>query len=109
MMPTIHVYRNGALIDSRDFTGSFHVFSELTGSQGLRWEADGEQSAGGGEYLLWIRRASTAPQIAVVRPDWKLVTDGTPWPEGAHLEVNVAGRKVELLHRDYRFVCSFPP
>lgn len=108
-MPTVHVYLAGKRIVSKEFCSNFYVIKDLARNE-LFWEADDEQGSSirAGEIHVWIQRASLAPQISFVRPDWQLVMDGVVMDQAFYTEVDVEGKTIELKHNDYRFVCSFP-
>jgi hypothetical protein len=108
-MPTMHIYQSGSKIASKEFYNDFRIVQEI-GKDKLFWKADEEQSstAKGGEIHIWIKRATYAPLILLVRPDWKLSVDGVAMGQRAYAEVDVEGKTIELHYGDYRFVCSFP-
>jgi len=108
-MPTIHIYQTRGKVASREFRNSFYIVKEI-GKNKLFWEADEEQgsSGRGGKIHIWIQRASYAPLISFVRPDWRLIIDGIVMDQGLYTEVDVEGKTIELQYNDYRFVCAFP-
>ena len=123
-MLTINIYKSGKKIDTKSFKKNFYILKD---EQGLYWETGEEQYEKaeiardnkelgktlrkGGVFEIWIRaRLSLSPaDIQLIKPDWQLIIDGIVMERGVYADVYVSGKTIELVHGEYRFVCSFPP
>ena len=109
-MPTMHIYRAGRKIASKEFQNRFDISKEIRGDE-LFWEADEEQHLPkGGIFQIWLWGASSTPMIAFVAPGWQVILNGVTLERRLcddHIWIN-GNTAVELQHNDYRFVCFFP-
>jgi hypothetical protein len=105
-MAKVEVFIGSEIVSANTFWRSFYVFQDYSSGK-LFWHS-GDEEAEVGIYKLWIQQADTAPRIAFVLPDWLLIIDGVQQEQKIYEDVDdLAGKVVELLHEDYRFVFHF--
>lgn len=105
-MPTVQIYHRGDLQETKDFHNTcWFIWHDSTG---LTCLVDQEKGKGGGVFKSRVYYASTDPEIVAVFPEWELIINDIPQPQGFYESVKgIDGKIVKLRFNEYEAILDF--
>jgi hypothetical protein len=108
-MATVQIFNKGNLKEAKFFKNTcWFIWDD---SDELICLVDQEKDkGGGGVFKSTVHYASTNPEIVAVFPEWELIIDGIPQPQGFYDSVKgIDGKIVKLRFKDYECILDFTP
>lgn len=112
-MPSIQVFKQQKLIDSKRFEGSFHIHVKegqpiwKTEAESFTDSMDYGQSAPPSYEHVWLIAGSPHYILHFVRPDWLLEVNDQRCKPGLYLSINIVWSKINLIYNEYEFSFLF--
>ena len=112
-MPSVQVFKQQKLIDSKNFVGSFHIDVYegqpiwKTESESSTNNADAGQSDSPKYEHVWLIASPSHYILHFIRPDWILEVNEQRCKLGLYLSINIAWSKVSLIYNEYKFSFLF--